>query len=184
MVQAASVSIHGPHGQFIENVHLHPYETEEDFWRNLYPEYRARLFEKADAFLGETAEEDVLLFIRYVYIEYMKWMRPSKYPFSFSCGFDACEHEYSSMSRHGRRVPSSFYHRFAADAREFSVKHAKGKLVSVLEGGYSDRALMSGAFAHLCGLVDSAPLATHIDEAWWNVDNLSAVGSLSDISFL
>ncbi|KAG6827002.1 hypothetical protein H0H92_013617 [Tricholoma furcatifolium] len=85
---------------------------------------------------------------------------------------DACEHEYESMSRHNRKVPASFYHRFTRDARVLSDKYAQGKLISVLEGGYSDRALASGAMAHLCGLVDDAHLDKGIDEEWWSVENL------------
>ena len=89
---------------------------------------------------------------------------------------DACEHEYESMSRHNRKVPTSFYHRFARDARALSDKYAIGRLVSVLEGGYSDRALMSGAMAHLTGLVDEHQLSQgEINEAWWNVENLIKV---------
>lgn len=88
-----------------------------------------------------------------------------------SCGMDACEHEYESMSRHNRKVPTSFYYRFAKDACALADKYASGRLISVLEGGYSDRALTSGAMAHLSGLVDIPPETT-IDETWWSVDNL------------
>jgi len=48
--------------------------------------------------------------------------------------------------------------------------------VSVLEGGYSDRALTSGAMAHLSGLVDVAQLGGKVSEEWWNVENLVKVG--------
>jgi histone deacetylase HOS3 len=78
------------------------------------------------------------------------------------------------MSRHGRRVPTTFYHRFARDARRFADEHASGRLVSVLEGGYSDRALMSGAFAHFIGLSDVAD--EEIDPVWWGLPNLEKVG--------
>lgn len=85
------------------------------------------------------------------------------------------------MSRHGRKVPASFYHRFASDARHFADHHAKGRLVSVLEGGYSDRALTSGAMAHLTGLVDldrvQEGLSQRVDEKWWKLDNLIRVRS-------
>lgn len=87
---------------------------------------------------------------------------------------DACEHEYESMSRHNRKVPVSFYYQFARDACSFSDKYAKGRLVSVLEGGYSDRALISGAMAHLSGLVDVPNGA--VDHEWWSVENLTKVG--------
>ncbi|KLO04670.1 Arginase/deacetylase [Schizopora paradoxa] len=153
LVQAASVSIHGPHGQYIENIHLQPYTSDEDFWSTLYPNAYTKLLTKAQEFveLGQTNPSEVLVFI--------------------SCGFDACEHEYSSMSRHGRRVPTSFYYRFAKDTVAFAEKYAMGRVISVLEGGYSDRALTSGAMAHLCGL-SGLP---NVDETWWNVENLSAI---------
>jgi len=74
------------------------------------------------------------------------------------------------MSRHGRKVPTSFYHRFTQDVGEFAAKYAKNRVVSVLEGGYSQRALASGAFAHIVGLVNLP--ATQVNEQWWNIDNL------------
>jgi histone deacetylase HOS3 len=87
------------------------------------------------------------------------------------------------MSRHGRKVPVSFYRRFAEDARQFAEKYARGKLISVLEGGYSDRALTSGAMAHLIGLVNTEDFisrdARGIDEAWWAIDNLVKVIALT-----
>jgi histone deacetylase HOS3 len=77
------------------------------------------------------------------------------------------------MSRHGRKVPTSFYHRFTVDACAFANRYAQGRLVSVLEGGYSDRALASGAMAHLCGLAN--PGEGKVNEQWWNVENLEKV---------
>ncbi|KAI0632257.1 Arginase/deacetylase [Trametes polyzona] len=155
LIQAASVSIHGPHGQHIENIHLQPYTSETEFWEKLYPERYLRLLDRAREFIESTGgvRDDTLVFI--------------------SCGFDANEHEYPSMSRHQRKVPVSFYHRFARDARAFAQKYAGGRLVSVLEGGYSDRALTSGAMAHLAGLVDTGDIG--VDEQWWSLDNLRAL---------
>lgn len=92
-----------------------------------------------------------------------------------SCGFDACEHEYPSMSRHNRKVPTSFYHRFTLDTCAFANVYAHGRVVSVLEGGYSDRALSSGAMAHLCGLTGDT---LQVDERWWDVENLVKVCQL------
>ena len=89
---------------------------------------------------------------------------------------DACEHEFESMSRHNRKVPTSFYYRFARDACVLSDEYAKGRVISVLEGGYSDRALTSGAMAHLAGLVDVPP-SLEIDEDWWCVENLIKVST-------
>lgn len=78
------------------------------------------------------------------------------------------------MSRHGRKVPVSFYYQFAKDAAGFADRFAKGRLISVLEGGYSDRALTSGAMAHLVGLADG-PGEGEADRSWWDVDNLIKV---------
>ncbi|KAH9851780.1 Arginase/deacetylase [Lenzites betulinus] len=155
LIQAASVSIHGPHGQHIENIHLEPYASEQEFWDKLYPTQYLRLLKKAGEFIESTGgpRDDTLVFI--------------------SCGFDACEHEYPSMSRHQRKVPAAFYHRFAKDAKAFAERYAQGRVISVLEGGYSDRALASGAMAHLTGLVDTG--AASADEKWWSLENLTAL---------
>jgi histone deacetylase HOS3 len=74
------------------------------------------------------------------------------------------------MSRHGRKVPVGFYHRFAQDARMFADKWANGRIISVLEGGYSDKALTSGAMAHVSGLV-----GLPYQPEWWSEDNLIVV---------
>ena len=89
---------------------------------------------------------------------------------------DACEHEYESMSRHNRKVPTSFYYRFARDACALSDKYAGGRVISVLEGGYSDRALTSGAMAHFVGLND-LPGSSKADERWWSLENLIEVNT-------
>jgi histone deacetylase HOS3 len=77
------------------------------------------------------------------------------------------------MSRHNRRVPTTFYNRFARDAREFADTYASGRVVGVLEGGYSNRALVAGGMAWTAGMIgDSA------DKTWWNVQNLEKVCAL------
>lgn len=97
-----------------------------------------------------------------------------------SCGFDACEHEYPSMSRHGRRVPVSFYHRFTRDTCSLADQYARGRLVSVLEGGYSDKALISGAMAHVCGLIElEGRERDWVNEEWWNTENISKLEKFS-----
>lgn len=165
LVQAASVSIHGPHGQYIENVHLEPYESEEQFWRSLYERAYSRLLKKAQQFLESTGgkSDETMVFI--------------------SCGFDASEHEYASMSRHARKVPTSFFHRFTQDACSFANKWAHSRLVSVLEGGYSDKALSSGTMAHILGLVDGghgdAVSKTEERQPWWSKDNVNLLEKLS-----
>lgn len=90
---------------------------------------------------------------------------------------DACEHEYESMSRHGRKVPASFYHQFTRDACAFSDQFAGGRIISVLEGGYSDRALISGTMAHISGLVSAYNnnIDDKVDRTWWDVHNLEKV---------
>jgi histone deacetylase HOS3 len=64
-VQAASTRIHGPHGQYIENIHLEPYKSEEHFWDELYANKYSAIFDKAQAFLRATgpATDDVIVFI-------------------------------------------------------------------------------------------------------------------------
>jgi histone deacetylase HOS3 len=51
--------------------------------------------------------------------------------------------------------------------------------VSVLEGGYSDKALLSGAMAHLVGLVDGGSATgkdgDHSRETWWSPENVHMV---------
>lgn len=66
LVQAASVSIHKAHGQYIENIHLEPYSSEEQFWEVLYNHKYSRLVKKAAEFLADTGGpgDDVLVFIR------------------------------------------------------------------------------------------------------------------------
>ena len=59
------------------------------------------------------------------------------------------------------------------DARAFAERFARGRLISVLEGGYSDRALTSGALAHLTGLAHTDH--TLVDEIWWSEDSLIQV---------
>ncbi|KAL1710381.1 histone deacetylase domain-containing protein [Schizophyllum commune] len=149
LVQAASVSIRGEHGQHVENVHLQTWKSHEEF-NALYQSQYTKVIRRAEEFLDKTGGpgKDVLVFI--------------------SCGFDACEHEYESMQRHKRNVPTSFYYQFARDACAFSDRYADGRLISVLEGGYGDRALISGSLAHLCGLSD----LPGVRPEWWQVDNL------------
>lgn len=83
------------------------------------------------------------------------------------------------MQRHGKHVPPSFYHTFARDAVHFAESHAQGKLVSVLEGGYSDRALCSAALAHVTGLAVPTGLiqggGEGKEEEYWKLENLIAV---------
>ncbi|GAA6059615.1 hypothetical protein JCM10212_005114 [Sporobolomyces blumeae] len=135
LISAASLNISGGHSQYISNVHLEPYSTEDDFQARLWETYWRGLGGKAEEFLEKTfAQDDETLVI-------------------VSAGFDASTHEYPSMSRHHRHVPTWFYQEFARSIRRFSDRHARGRLLFVLEGGYSDRALLSGTAGILEGLV-------------------------------
>jgi histone deacetylase HOS3 len=67
MVQAASVSLHGSHGQHVENIHLERYTSDEHFWEVLYKTRYSRLLSKAKEFIENTGpEDDVMVFIRFV----------------------------------------------------------------------------------------------------------------------
>lgn len=77
------------------------------------------------------------------------------------------------MQRHGCKMPTGFFRRFTKDARTLADKYTKSRMISVLEGGYSDRALISGAMAHVVGLVEEE--GYDIDENWWSVENLVKV---------
>lgn len=48
------------------------------------------------------------------------------------------------MSRHNAKVPTVFYESFARDAAVFADKYGQGRVLAVLEGGYSQKALMTG----------------------------------------
>ncbi|POY75342.1 hypothetical protein BMF94_1570 [Rhodotorula taiwanensis] len=161
LVSAASLNLNGGHGQFISNVHLEAWTSERNFHDRLYPRYRDGLIDRAADFArstrgaNETTEEAAAQTLVIV-----------------SLGCDASEHESTGMSRHGRNVPTSFYRRFALDAVAFARQHAKGKCLTVLEGGYSDRALASASAAFLAGFTepDSSSFeeeARHERDGWW-----------------
>ncbi|BGP28603.1 histone deacetylase [Rhodotorula toruloides] len=160
LVAAASTNLSGGHGQWISNVHLEPWRDEQHFHNELYPTYREGLLGQAEEFCrkveeeGEVAGEKTLVIV--------------------SAGFDASEHESAGMSRHLRNVPTSFYRRFARDTVVFAASFARGKVLAVLEGGYSDRALASSTASFLTGLVSATgsadppvPPASVEEDAWW-----------------
>jgi acetoin utilization deacetylase AcuC-like enzyme len=66
----------------------------------------------------------------------------------------------------------SFYERITRDIGTFANKYANGKVVSVLEGGYSDKALTSAAMSHVAGFFP----ATKSRASWWQEAALSDVG--------
>lgn len=137
-------------------MHLDTHRDEAEF-DALYERKYLAVFEQARRFVRETQAfpQRTLVFI--------------------SCGFDACTYEYPGMQRHGKYVPPHFYARFARDAIALADECADGKLVSVLEGGYSDRALTSGALAHVAAL-SSMPWSNAVysaKEQPWGMDTLT-----------
>ncbi|KAK3307465.1 uncharacterized protein B0T15DRAFT_394603 [Chaetomium strumarium] len=146
-VRNASICIDGAHGQSVWNVHLEPWETEADFWA-LYESKYAVLLEKTRTYLKRHTER-----LRASGLH-------SRAAIFLSAGFDASEHEGVGMQRHNVNVPTDFYARFTRDVVRIAAEEGtsvEGRIVSVLEGGYSDRALCSGVFSHLCGLAGDGP---------------------------
>ncbi|RMY16029.1 hypothetical protein D0868_00557 [Hortaea werneckii] len=149
-VQAASLCLEGAHGQSVWNAHLQPWKTEEEFWA-LYESRYSVLLEKAQGFLKRQTQ---------------RWkvegrgVQPKAAIF-VSAGFDASEWEGEGMQRHKVNVPTEFYARFTRDVVKIAQEEdsaCDGRVVSVLEGGYSDRALCSGVLSHLSGLCSSLPV--------------------------
>lgn len=150
-VKNASLCIDNAHGQSVWNVHLQSWKTEKDFW-DIYESKYSVILEKTRAYLkeqeaklrGEGKEPKAAIF--------------------FSAGFDASEWESAGMQRHQVNVPTEFYARLSQDVVRIANEEGlcvDGRVISVLEGGYSDRALFSGVFSHLSGLVgDQSAQAT------------------------
>ncbi|GES66598.1 histone deacetylase HosB [Aspergillus terreus] len=147
-VRNASVCIDKAHGQSIWNVHLEPWKTDLEFWE-LYASRYTILLEKARAFLRLHTER----------LASTPNGPPPKAAIFISAGFDASEWEGAGMQRHKVNVPTDFYARFTADVVRMAEEDGlgvDGRVISVLEGGYSNRALTSGVLSHLSGLGDSS----------------------------
>ncbi|KAI6779762.1 Histone deacetylase-like protein [Emericellopsis cladophorae] len=143
-VKNASLCIDNAHGQSIWNVHLQPWGSEEEFWE-LYESKYAVILEKTRNYLKHQAERLRSL------------GQAPKAVIFISAGFDASEWESAGMQRHAVNVPTAFYARISQDMVKLAGEEGlgvDGRVVSVLEGGYSDRALFSGTCSHLCGLAD------------------------------
>lgn len=146
-VQNASLCLENAHGQTVWNIHLQPWKTEAQFWE-LYEDRYKILLSKARAFLRFHTE---------------RLRSTSNHPHPkaaifLSAGFDASEWESAGMQRHQVNVPTDFYARFSRDVVQLAEEKGlgvDGKVISVLEGGYSDRALLSGVLSHLSGLAAS-----------------------------
>ena len=149
-VRNASLCIEGAHGQTVWNVHLQSWKTSAEFW-SLYEGRYLVLLEKARVYLRAQTEK----------LRTQSQPREPKAAIFISAGFDASEWEGEGMQRHKVNVPTDFYARFTQDIVNLSQEvdlAADGRVISVLEGGYSDRALMTGVLSHLCGL--TAPHST------------------------
>lgn len=150
-VKNASLCIENAHGQTVWNVHLEPWKTEAAFWA-LYAGKYAALLDKLRAFFRHQAAQ-------------RGGEGDNRSAIFISAGFDASEWETSSMQRHKVNVPTEFYARFTRDVVQIANDECAGRVVSVLEGGYSDRALFSGVLSHVSGLAGSDPVTTR-DEAF------------------
>ncbi|RDL39971.1 Arginase [Venustampulla echinocandica] len=149
-VKMASLCIENAHGQSIWNVHLQPWKTEAEFWQ-LYEARYSIILEKTRNFLRTHTER----------LNAVSNGPKPKAAIFFSAGFDASEWESSGMQRHKVNVPTEFYARIARDVVKLAAEEGTsvdGRIISVLEGGYSDRALYSGVFSHLSGLASGAPI--------------------------
>ena len=162
-VQAASLCIDGAHGQSIWNVHLESWKTEAEFWQ-LYSTKYSILLEKARGFLHAHAAR------------LKAEGKAPKAAVFISAGFDASEWEGAGMQRHKVNVPTEFYASFTRDVVDLAQEAdlaCDGRVISVLEGGYSDRALCSGVLSHLSGLCatpveaatkqENAPNGVHVE---------------------
>lgn len=159
-IKNASVCVMA-HGMCVWNVHLEKYTDEAGFMK-LYGSKYSVLFDKATEYLTNCKDE-----------HYAKQKAASPknrarkmdlpkaelVPFKplilISAGFDASENENVNMRRHGVHVPTSFYQRFTADAVNLAKKFSNNKVISFLEGGYSDGALSTGVYSHLMGFSDT-----------------------------
>ena len=143
-VRNASLCIENAHGQTIWNVHLQPWKTDAEFWQ-LYQDRYSVVLSKARDFLRFHSQR----------LRQAPTRPEPKAAIFLSAGFDASEWESQGMQRHQANVPTDFYARFTHDVAMMAEEEnlgVEGRVISVLEGGYSDRALMSGVLSHISGL--------------------------------
>ncbi|ERF69570.1 hypothetical protein EPUS_01900 [Endocarpon pusillum Z07020] len=143
-IKNASLCVENAHGQSVWNVHLEPWKNHTDFWK-LYRSRYCILLEKTRIFLRQHTTR----------LQSASNGPKAKAAIFLSAGFDASEWEGAGMQRHKVNVPTDFYARFTSDVVKLAEEEGlgvDGRIISVLEGGYSDRALTSGVLSHLCGL--------------------------------
>ncbi|KAI1431201.1 hypothetical protein GGR50DRAFT_680713 [Xylaria sp. CBS 124048] len=141
-VKNASLCIDNAHGQSIWNVHLNEWKSDAEFWK-LYESKYTVLLEKARTYLRLQTER------------FRAAGQVPRAAIFLSAGFDASEWEGAGMQRHKVNVPTEFYARLTRDVVHIASEEGlgvDGRIISVLEGGYSDRALYSGVLSHLSGL--------------------------------
>lgn len=166
------------HDLNIWNVHLQEWKTEDEFYKHYQTRY-VTILNRANQFLNlakKAYDNEVKAYLidlgkyqKYLLKPhlYQNEVTKPKVPLPFkpliviSAGFDASEYENPQMQRHGINVPTSFYANFTHDVVKLAKLHTNGKVISFLEGGYSDGALSTGIFSHLIGLNNS-------DELLWN----------------
>lgn len=172
------------HDLNIWNVHLQEWASEEEFYKHYQTKY-VSILNRANQFLNQAKKQYDQDYTAYLndLTKYNKYLlKPHLYgqpiakpkpppPFkpliTISAGFDASEYENPQMQRHGINVPTSFYATFTKDVVKLARIHTNGKIVSFLEGGYSDGALSSGIFSHLIGLTANQKYDQD-DELLWN----------------
>lgn len=160
------------HDLNVWNVHLQDWASEDEFFKHYQTKYVA-ILNRANQFLNQAKKQYDLSYAAYLseLSKYNKFLlKPHLYkqqlkkpvppvPFKplivISAGFDASEYENPQMQRHGINVPTSFYATFTKDVVKLAKIHTEGKVISFLEGGYSDGALVSGIFSHLIGFTNN-----------------------------
>ncbi|KAI8443520.1 histone deacetylase domain-containing protein [Phakopsora pachyrhizi] len=146
--------------QFIQNLHLESWANEAEFYEHLYPEIWSKFESHMTKFFEITnaRPESSLIFV--------------------SAGFDACEYESDSMSRYSKKLPVSFYNKFAGDIGHFSELHCQGKVVSILEGGYSDQTLVGSSLSYILGMLGNFPSHIEPSQAPWTLLRINRLLSL------
>ncbi|KAI0871575.1 hypothetical protein GGS24DRAFT_55489 [Hypoxylon argillaceum] len=155
-VKNASLCIDNAHGQNIWNVHLQEWKSDVEFWKLYHSKYSI-LLEKTRNYLRLQTER------------FQAAGQVPKAAIFLSAGFDASEWEGAGMQRHKVNVPTGFYARLTRDVVRIASEEGlgvSGRVISVLEGGYSDRALYSGVLSHLSGLAGVEPMTPKEEGAY------------------
>lgn len=159
------------HDLNIWNVHLQKWANEDEFYKHYQTKY-VSILNRVNQFLNQAKKQYEIEFQEYLINKNAHPDIPVKPPKVFkpmiiiSAGFDASEYENSQMQRHGINVPTSFYSKFTNDVVKLSKIH-NCKILSFLEGGYSDGALSTGVFSHLIGLTNNCT-GKEEDSNLWN----------------